>query len=102
MSVSVLPGPKMVFIQGGTFQMGQRRGDIVTVVDFWMDETPVTVAQYLEVLHQKVVKAPFYGISLDFYLVRWAINANVDADLASSSSRNRKRHRLRLFWPHDI
>lgn len=42
-----LPGPKMIFIPGGTFTMGDR-GDIVTVADFWMDETPVTVAQYLE------------------------------------------------------
>lgn len=47
-----LPGPKMVFIPGGVFRvephLSKLKRRVVTVGDFWMDETPVTVAQYLE------------------------------------------------------
>lgn len=48
----MLPGPKMIFIPGGVFRvdphMSKLKRRVVTVQDFWMDETPVTVAQYLE------------------------------------------------------
>ena len=47
----------MIFIPGGTFQMGER-GDIVTVADFWMDETPITVAQYLEAVKSGACTLP--------------------------------------------
>lgn len=33
-------------------------GDIVTVADFWMDETPVTVAQYLEAVKSGACTPP--------------------------------------------
>lgn len=54
-----LPGPKMIYIPGGTFRVGDDRGDIVTVEDFWMDETPVTVAQYLEAVKAGACNEPY-------------------------------------------
>ena len=61
----MLRGAKMIFVPGGTFQMGER-GDIVTVADFWMDETPVTVVQYLEAVKAGACTPPD-GIDKDKY-----------------------------------
>ena len=51
------PPPGMVYIQGGTFQMGSKKGDsdekpihTVTVSGFFMDKTEVTQAQYRKVM----------------------------------------------------
>lgn len=48
----MLPGPRMVFVPGGVFRvdphLSKLKRRVVTVQDFWMDEIPVTVAQYLE------------------------------------------------------
>jgi formylglycine-generating enzyme required for sulfatase activity len=48
-------GPRMVYVEGGTFEMGSNEGDAdekpvhsVTLSDFWMAQTEVTVGQYLE------------------------------------------------------
>jgi formylglycine-generating enzyme required for sulfatase activity len=42
------------------------RGDIVTVADFWMDETPVTVAQYKEAVKAGACTPP-YGVDKNQY-----------------------------------
>lgn len=46
--VNHLLGPKMIFIQGGTYIKSVLDNIPVTVGDLWVDETPVTVAQYRE------------------------------------------------------
>lgn len=57
-----LPGPKMVFIPGGTFRLdphlSKLKRRVVTVGDFWMDETPVTVVQYLEAVKAGACSPP--------------------------------------------
>jgi formylglycine-generating enzyme required for sulfatase activity len=53
----------MIFIEGGIYCPGW--GDkIVTVADFWMDETPVTVAQYKEAVDAGACTPP-YGVDKD-------------------------------------
>jgi len=49
--------PDMVYVEGGTFQMGSKKGDsdekpihTVTVSSFYMDKTEVTQAQYRKVM----------------------------------------------------
>ncbi|MDX2247740.1 MAG: formylglycine-generating enzyme family protein [Bacteroidia bacterium] len=53
-SRQTLPLPEMVFIKGGTFDMGSEKGEDrekpihkVTVSDFWLGRTAVTVGEYL-------------------------------------------------------
>ena len=57
-----LPGPKMIFIPGGVFRvdlhLSKLKQRVVTVADFWMDETPVTVAQYLEAVKAGACSPP--------------------------------------------
>lgn len=57
-----LPGPKMVCIPGGVFRvdphLSKLKQCIVEVQDFWMDETPVTVAQYLEAVKAGACSPP--------------------------------------------
>lgn len=57
-----LPGPKMVFIPGGVFSLdphlSKLKRRVVEVQDFWMDETPVTVAQYLDAVKAGACSPP--------------------------------------------
>jgi len=53
------PGIKTVHIPGGTFQMGSNEGSVdekpvhpVTVGNFWMGETEVTIGQYVAFLNE--------------------------------------------------
>ena len=66
--------PEMVFVKGGTFQMGSNDGNddekpvhTVTVSDFWMGKYEVTVAEF-----EKFIVETGYQTEDDLFAINWA------------------------------